>query len=140
MSRVIQANMKITALEVASRYVYPSVRRRLVEILYFDFKLNQVEIATILKLTQSAVSRYLQGNRGNFLNIKKFQDIDSEIKKLVERIVKKRLNAYDIHSELTRITLLLLSKGYGCAFHHQIDEDIDIKLCKTCLRLFKNIK
>lgn len=131
--------MKITALEVASRYVYPSVRRRLVEILYNKFNLTQVEIASILKLTQSAVSRYLQKNRGTFLEITQFELIDKEVMKLAEEIVKNKLDAYTIHSELTRITLLLLSMGYGCAFHHQIDKDIDPENCNTCISLFKNI-
>ena len=139
MTRGIEITMKITALEVASRYVYPSVRRRLVEILYKESKLTQVEVASILKLTQSAVSRYLQKNRGMFLEVEKFNSIDKEIKKLAWGIIEKKLNAYEIHSELTRITLLLLSKGYGCAFHHKIDEDIDIENCKTCIQLFKNI-
>lgn len=68
-------------LEVASRYVYPSLRRRLVGGILREKGLKQTEIASLLHITQSAVSRYLRMNRGGALiDVSSFPDVDSLIK------------------------------------------------------------
>lgn len=131
--------MKITALEIASRYVYPAVRRRLVELLYKDYHLNQINIASLLHITQSAVSRYLRKNRGTFIDISEIKAIDEDIKNLAKWIVDKKPSEYNIHLELVRLCLRLLGKGYFCEFHEKIDNEINISDCTTCLSLFRDI-
>jgi len=131
--------MKVTAFEIASRYVYPSLRRRLVEILYKEYKLTQVKIASLLHITQSAVSRYLKQGRGALINVSEFDDIDRELKALAKMIIEERPNEYKIHLELVKIALVMLGKGYICAFHGKIDDEIDVSECHTCIDLFKEI-
>ncbi len=109
--------MRISIYELSNRYVYPAVRRRLVEILYYEMKLNQLEIAKLLKISQSAVSRY--------------------VVRLAERIVQEKPGEYTLHFELGRIVLKILAKGYVCSFHTKIDRAIDPKKCRICLDLFK---
>ncbi|NJE06231.1 ArsR family transcriptional regulator [Thermococcus sp. M36] len=127
--------MKTNAFEVASRYIYPSLRRRLVEVLR-EKGLTQTGIAELLHITQSAVSRYLKMDRGALIDLKAFPDIDEEVKALAERIIRERPDEYEIHAELVRISLRLLGKGYACSFHARIDPDIDPSLCNVCIELF----
>ncbi|NJE03225.1 transcriptional regulator [Thermococcus sp. MV11] len=127
--------MKTNAFEVASRYVYPSLRRRLVEILY-ENGLKQTEIAELLHITQSAVSRYLNMGRGALIDVSQFPDIDSELSRLAGRITEERPSEYEIHSELVRISLELLGKGYACSFHARIDPEVNPAECNVCLELF----
>ncbi len=134
--RHISINMKINAFEVASRYVYPSIRRRIVEILSNEHKLNQREIARLIHITQSAVSRYIRQNRGTYIEIEQFKDIDEEIRKMVQWIIKDEPNEYDLHKKIIEISLEMLGKGYVCVFHHEIDESVDPSSCKTCIDLF----
>jgi hypothetical protein len=129
--------MKVTAFEVASRYVYPSLRRRLVEILYKEHKLSQVKVAELLHITQPAVSRYLKMDRGALVDVKKFKDIDEKLKELAKKVLEENLNEYEIHSELVRISLEMLGKGYICSFHEKIDKEIDPKKCNICISLFE---
>lgn len=128
--------MKISAFDVASRYVYPSIRRRIVEILYTEYKMNQSEIADLTYITQSAVSRYVRQNRGIFIDISKFKDIDQKVRKTTEWILKSRPTEYDIHKRIVEIALEMLGKGYVCIFHHNIDESVNPSECKTCIDLF----
>ncbi|NJE10058.1 transcriptional regulator [Thermococcus sp. MAR1] len=127
--------MKTNAFDVASRYVYPSLRRRLVEILY-ESSLKQTEIGELLHITQSAVSRYLRMDRGALIDVSRFPDIDAMVMALAERIVRERPTEYEIHSELVKISLEMLGRGYVCSLHSQIDPEVDPAKCKVCLELF----
>lgn len=127
--------MKTNAFEVASRYIYPSLRRRLVEILR-ERGLKQTEIAGLLYITQSAVSRYLKMDRGALIDVSAFPDVDVEIKALADRIFRDKLGEYEIHSELIRISVRMLGRGYACSFHSRVDPEINPAKCRVCIELF----
>ncbi|ACS90794.1 MULTISPECIES: transcriptional regulator [Thermococcus] len=127
--------MKTNAFEAVAKYVYPSLRRRLVEILR-EKGLNQLQIAKLLYITQSAVSRYLRMNRGALVDVEKFPEIDNKLKELAETIIKKRPDEYYIHGELVKITIEMLGKGYVCSFHSKVDSEIDPKVCRVCIEAF----
>ncbi|AMQ19345.1 transcriptional regulator [Thermococcus peptonophilus] len=127
--------MKISPLEVASRYVYPSLRRRLVGILR-EKGLKQTEIASLLHITQSAVSRYLRMNRGALIDVSSFPDVDSLIKGTADWILNERPSEYAIQKRLMEIAVYMLGKGYVCSFHSKIDPELDPKRCRVCLELF----
>lgn len=127
--------MKTNAFEVASRYVYPALRRRLVEHLR-EMGLKQTEIAGLLHITQSAVSRYLGEERGKLIDVSTFPDIDGKLSELATRIIKDRPGEYDVHTELVKLSLEFLGKGYGCSFHARIDPEVDPGRCRVCIELF----
>ena len=127
--------MRTSAFEVASRYVYPALRRRLVEHLR-EKGLKQTEIAGLLSITQSAVSRYLKEERGKRIDVSSFPDIDEKLRNLADLVVEERPTEYEIHTELVKISLEFLGKGYGCPFHAEIDPGIDPNECRVCLELF----
>lgn len=127
--------MKTNAFEVASRYVYPSVRRRLVELLRAE-GLKQTEIAELLHITQSAVSRYLRMDRGALIDVSTFPDVDAEIKALADRVLQERPDEYVVHSELVRIAVRMLGRGYVCSFHSKVDPELDPAECRVCIELF----
>ena len=127
--------MKTNAFEVASRYIYPSLRRRLVEILR-ERGLKQTEIAGLLYITQSAVSRYLKMDRGALIDVSAFPDVDAEINALADRIFRDKPNEYEIHSELIRIAVRMLGRGYACSFHSKLDPEINPVECRVCIELF----
>ncbi|WP_010479756.1 transcriptional regulator [Thermococcus zilligii] len=127
--------MKTNAFEVASRYVYPSLRRRLVEVLR-ERGFKQTEIAELLHITQSAVSRYLGEERGKLIDVSSFPDVDREVRELAGKIIAERPGEYWIHTELVKLSLEFLGRGYGCPFHAGIDPDINPEECRVCIELF----
>ncbi|NJE07742.1 winged helix-turn-helix transcriptional regulator [Thermococcus sp. M39] len=128
--------MKTNAFEVAAKYVYPSLRRRLVEILYKEYKLTQTQVAELLHITQSAVSRYLRMNRGALIEVSKFPDIDEDLRKLAEEIIREKPSEYQIHAGLVKIALKMLGKGYLCSLHKKIDPELNPAECRICIDLF----
>ncbi|WP_297092225.1 ArsR family transcriptional regulator [Thermococcus sp.] len=127
--------MKTNAFEVTSRYVYPSLRRRLVEILY-EKGLKQTEIAELLHITQSAVSRYLRMDRGALMDVSSYPDIEEELQSLAREIVEKKPGEYEIHRRIVEISLEMLGKGYVCSIHSEVDPEVDPGECNVCLELF----
>ncbi|MCO6040727.1 transcriptional regulator [Thermococcus alcaliphilus] len=127
--------MKTNAFEAVAKYVYPSLRRRVVEILR-EKGLSQIQIAELLYITQSAVSRYLRMNRGALIEVEKFPDINEKLKRLAEIIMKEKPDEYYIHGELVKIAIEMLGKGYVCSFHSKVDPEIDPKLCRICIETF----
>jgi len=126
--------LRVNAFEVAARYVYPAVRRRIVEILR-SMGLSQREIARLLHVTQSAVSRYLSMERGKSLDLSRYRDVDSYLRKLALEIASKHPDEYCIHALLVKATLIVLARGYACRIHAEIDPSIDPKRCKVCAKI-----
>jgi hypothetical protein len=129
--------MKTNPFELAYRYVFPSIRRHLVEILYREYNLNQLKIAESLGLTQSAISRYVDRVRGTAFDVTKYNDLNRELRDLAVKIVNGKTNVYEVQYELTRITVTALRNGYVCGLHEVIDDEIDPSKCGICLRVFK---
>lgn len=128
--------MKINPLEIAYRYVLPSVRRRLIEIMYRDLGMNQVEIAGKLGITQSAVSKYVDGKRGTLIDLSKYADIDNELKELAKELTHHDVDEYYVQFRLVKIALAVLSKGYFCGYHVKLDDTVDPSKCGICEKLF----
>ena len=129
--------MKTNPFELAYRYVFPSIRRHLVEILYREHNLNQLKIAEYLGLTQSAVSRYVDGFRGTAFDVRKYDDLTKELRGLALKIVDGSINPYEVQYELIKVTITALKKGYVCGLHEAIDHDLDPSKCGVCLKVFK---
>ena len=123
--------------ELFYRYVFPSVRRRLVVILYREFGLGQEEVAKRAHLTQSAVSRYIRGGRGSYIDLSKFKDIDRMLRDLAEELSKNVMSEYDLQYRLAKIAFEALGKGYICSYHEKIDRTVDLSRCNICRDLFQ---
>ncbi len=124
-------------LELGYRYVVPSVKRRLVEILSKKYGLSQRAIAKKLFISQSTVSRYLLRERGFLVNIEEYRDVDELIESLAKKVSENNVDRYSLAEDILRITLYVLGKGYMCKYHRMF-EKTDLSKCRVCLRLFKD--
>jgi len=123
--------------ELGYRYLYPSLRRELAEMLYKIYDVDQGAIAEILGLSQSAISRYVTSKRGSLINLSRFKDVKEEIKALAEKVASGEIDKYTVQAELVRIALKVLGKGYFCAYHRKLDDEVDVSKCRICTTLFK---
>ncbi len=131
--------MSVTVFEIGSRFVMPSLRRRMVEVLYKDYRMNQMEIANLLHITQSAVSRYLSGGRGKLIDISKYKDINEDLTHLIDLIVEKKPSSIEIQKQLLRLSFRMFSRGYLCELHGKLDSSIEVEKCNICSDLFSKI-
>jgi len=125
----------MSVFELGYRYLLPSINRRLVEKLW-ELGLMKIEIARKLKLSHSAVSRYLSMQRGYFINLRRFPDVEEMIAKLALTIKEKNLSIYDIQKEILKIALYVLSRKYLCEYHAKISLGIEPDKCNICPTIF----
>ncbi len=124
--------MRVDLFELLYRYVYPAIRKRLAEILYYDEKMKQEEIARILGVSQSAVSRYIEGQRGSAIDIASISYVNEKLRELAKRISRKSVDEYTVQVELVRLSLAILARKELCRFHASIDPSIDYTRCNIC--------
>ena len=132
MTRIIVKDV----FEIGYRYLMPFLRATLVRMLV-ERGLSEVKIASILVMTQSAVSRYANMKRGSVVDLSNKRDVMDRIQSLANRIVEEGLDPFTIQMELTKIALYSLARGYICEFHEKIDPRIDPDKCSVCKTLFR---
>lgn len=126
----------MSVFELGYRYLLPSINRRLVEKLR-ELGLMNVEIARKLKLSHSAISRYLLMQRGCFIDLTKFSDVEKMIAKLALMVKEEKPSVYDIQREILKIALYILSRKYICEYHAKISLDIEPDKCNICPTIFR---
>ncbi|MGB9717703.1 MAG: transcriptional regulator [Thermoproteota archaeon] len=123
------------AFELAYRYVVPSVRRTLATKLVKKGMLRK-EAAEILELSRSAVSRYLNSERGMLIKTNEFKDVMNLVEKLADRIIREKPSDYIVQEETAKIVAYFMSRKYFCKTHKKMNPGIDIAKCRICERVF----
>ncbi|MEM2599699.1 MAG: transcriptional regulator [Thermoproteota archaeon] len=121
--------------ELTYRYVVPSVRRVLAGKLVEKGMLRR-KAAETLGLSRSAVSRYLNSERGMLITITGLKDMMNMIEKLAERITQEKIDEYMVQEEIAKIATYFMSKKYFCTTHKKINPKIDIVRCRICSKVF----
>ena len=124
-------------LELASRYVVPSVMRRLVEILVEEYGLSRVEAARRTGLSPAAVTRYLKGERGATLYARGIEELDSRIRELAKEVVSGSVSAPRLQGKVAGIAAYAMAKGYFCRFHAELDPRFGPASCSACREVFR---
>ncbi len=73
--------------EFVNKYL-PTVKAEIVDVLYNDYDITQVEISEVLNITQPAVSQYIAGDRGGN------KELEEDILYETEKTAKK---LYEMH-------------------------------------------
>jgi predicted transcriptional regulator len=127
-----------SVLELGYRYIIPSLRRRLVEILHQELKLSKVEVARKLGLSPSAVSRYLSRERGATLDIHRLPMVEEGLRKLAEGVTRGDLDTYAVEEGLLRIALQAAASRLFCKYHLSYFNVNPLK-CRICPELFGHL-
>ncbi len=127
--------MLLLPAEIESKTLIPALRAILAKKLAEDHKIREDEISKMLGVTQAAVSNYIRGTRGDPKLIQKLLE-EEQVSKLVDELT-------DSLSSDMAYTPSNLSKFIGlcnyiksslliCDIHHNLETDIDEKVCKEC--------
>ncbi len=126
--------MRVNVLEVASRYLYPALKRRLAEKLA-ERGYTQTSIARLLGANQSTISRYLRADRA-------LAELHPALEKEIDVIVEAVAGGVKpdaVQACLINLTILALNRRYACTLHARIDPSVDPSTCNLCPRLFKPV-
>ncbi len=107
-------------------YVIPALRKNFAEIM-LKKGLKKKDIARKLKLRNSAVSQYLNSQRGTELKF------DKKMLKQIEGSVKRILNDETTATrEIVKLCNIIRKRGILCCFHQS--KNNHLKNCEVCLK------
>ena len=125
----------ILPCEVAVKSVIPAVRALIAKQLMEEQGLNQDQVAELLGISQSAVSKYSRKVRGHAIKV----DGIGEIRSLIDGIIillldEKRQNA-EVLELFCQACIAIRRTSLMCVFCHKSDSRIKIEECKFCVSL-----
>jgi len=121
--------------EIESKSLIPALRAILAKKLANEHKIREDEISKMLGVTQAAVSNYIRGTRGDPELIKKLLS-ENQVAKMIDELSDSLSSdmAYTPSSLSKFIGLcnFIKSSLLICDIHHNLESDIDEKVCKEC--------
>lgn len=112
--------------EIEVWYIIPALRRELAKSMINDIKLSQKQVASIMGLTEAAVSQYIHSKRAKEVVFTKA--VLEEIKKSAKEIAK---DGKLLMQEMMRLTNLTGVKHVMCGIHKKHDAKLPNN-CEVC--------
>ena len=118
--------------EVAVRSVIPAIRSAIARELTQTFGLKQTEVAELLGITQTAVSKYTRFYRGTVIEVQRIEETRVILKETVYLLANGQMNKYELSEKLCTICGIIREKGIMCELCSLSDLTIDNSQCIVC--------
>lgn len=121
--------------EIESKTLIPALRAILAKKLAETHKIREDEISKMLGVTQAAVSNYIRGTRGDPQLIEKLgheQQVAKMLDELSENLASDMAYTPSSLSKFIGLCNYIKSSLLICDIHHNLESDIDEKVCKEC--------
>jgi predicted transcriptional regulator len=114
--------------EFIVRELLPAIRAEIVKLLVNKYKMKQEDVADILAIKQSTVSRYVAGTRGSDEKLPiRFSKIQRYIDTTTEEIHREEFSKISIN--FCDLCLELRGTQEFCDFHKEFTHISDCKIC-----------
>jgi len=124
--------------EIESKTLIPALRAILAKRLSGVHKIREDEISKMLGVTQAAVSNYIRGTRGDPNLITKLlseEQVAKLIDELSEHLASDMAYTPSSLSKFIGLCNYIKSSLLICDIHHNLESNIDEKICKECENL-----
>jgi len=118
--------------EVAVKCVLPVVRAMITKGLMTKHGLKQTDVATRLRISQSAVSLYSKKMRGYAIDLESEEDIVALVDDMAASLASGRMLPKDFITSLCEVCRVVRAKGLMCRLHKSFDPEVDIEECEVC--------
>jgi predicted transcriptional regulator len=121
--------------EIESKSLIPALRAILAKKLAEDHGIREDEISKMLGVTQAAVSNYIRGTRGDPSLIAKLlaeKQVANLINELTDNLSSDMAYTPSSLSKFIGLCNYIKSSLLICEIHHNLESDIDEKVCKEC--------
>ena len=121
--------------EIESKTLIPALRAILAKKLAEDHNIREEEISRMLGVTQAAVSNYIRGTRGDPSLIAKLlaeEQVASMLNELTKSLSSDMAYTPSSLSKFIGMCNYVKSSLLICDIHHNLESDIDEKVCKEC--------
>ena len=121
--------------EIESKTLIPALRAILAKKLAEDHNIREDEISKMLGVTQAAVSNYIRGTRGDPSLIAKLlaeKQVADMIDELSDNLSSDMAYTPSSLSKFIGLCNYIKSSLLICEIHHNLESNIDEKVCKEC--------
>ena len=118
--------------EVAVKSVIPAIRSAIARELTESYGLKQKDVAELLGVTQTAVSKYTSHCRGAIFEVSEVEGVQPVLKKTVLLLAKGEIDKYELAEMLCRVCGLIRQSGLMCILCRLSDPKIDNSQCIAC--------
>ena len=119
--------------EFAVRSVVPALRALVARELSTSYQLKQDDIASLLGITQSAVSQYLRHVRGRAVDIEAINEIHEITQTLAMGLASNNISQRAITQHYCRACQIIREKRLLCQVHHRLDPSFNVDACDACM-------
>ena len=119
--------------EFAVRSVVPALRALVARELSTTYQLKQEDIASLLGITQSAVSQYLRHVRGRAVDIESINEIHEITHTLAMGLANNKMSQRTITQHYCRACQIIREKRLLCQVHHRLDPSFNVDTCNACI-------
>lgn len=123
----------ISPCEVAVKSVTPAVRAMLAKELVEKHGMKQDQVAEILGISQSAVSKYNRKVRGHVIKIEEIEEIQAPINNMITLLINRKNQRTEFLKLFCQTCIIIRKKGLMCQFCQRTDPTIEIGKCNFCL-------
>jgi len=118
--------------EVAVRSLVPALRSAIARELTQTYGLKQKDVAKLLGVTQTAVSKYTRHVRGTVLKIEEAEEVQPAIKEIVVALANGSMSKYEFVTKLCVACKIIRHKGLMCELCKLSDPTIEVQQCFVC--------
>jgi len=123
----------IIPCEIAIKSVIPAIKATIAKQLVDKYGLKQGQVAELLGISQSAVSKYTRHVRGRMIKIEEIEEVKPLINEMVSILIEKRQKRIEFLQTFCKTCLLIRRMGLMCEFCRKTEPRITAEECKFCL-------
>ena len=123
----------IVPCEIAVKSVIPAVKALLAKELVEKRGLKQDEVAEILGMSQSAVSKYTRKVRGYVIKVNGIDEIEPLIDKMISVLISETPQRDEFLRFFCQTCMAIRKKGLMCQFCQKADPKIKVEECSFCI-------
>jgi len=94
--------------------------------------MKQNDVAELLGITQTAVSKYTRQVRGAALKIDQTEEIQSMMKKIASQLANGEITRQDLVVKFCEVCKTVRKTGIMCNLCKRSDPTINVKTCLVC--------
>jgi len=134
-STTINCSVKPTMLipcEVAVKSVVPAIRCAIAKQLIQTYGLKQKDVASLLGITQTAVSKYTRHVRGRVLKIEEVNEVQPLIIETAASLANGHISRFELVKKFCVACIIIRKNGLMCKLCKRSDPSLDIQHCNIC--------
>jgi len=118
--------------EIAVKSVIPAIRAYVAKELTQTHKMKQTDVANLLGITQTAISKYVRDVRGRIIKIDQTVDIRNMMNEIAAKVADQKISGPQLTLRFCEVCKTVRQNGLMCELCKRSDPTINIRTCRVC--------